>query len=193
MKELIFTISLLNWLGFAWAGIYYFRIKKSSGMFMINLVKGLSVLTWVYGSILVLQTEKYQLLNSILAILIQLSSLALFWYSYRAVRTSKFSFAFTGEQPELLVTHGPYKYIRHPFYSAYILSYLSLFIFVTDLIMGVLVVVFFLLYARAARQEESKFAQSRLAEPYANYKRTTGMLMPRLLLLTRDNNSSKVS
>lgn len=190
MKEFILIISVINWLSFAWAGIFYFRIEKSSEMLMINFVKALSVFTWMYGGFLILQTENYRFLNSSLAILIQLSSLALFWYSYRSVRTSKFSFAFTKDNPELLVTHGPYKYIRHPFYSAYILSYLSLFFLVPDVVVGALVLAFTFLYIRAAKLEEAKFAGSRLAEPYANYKKTTGLLMPRLLSLTKANNRS---
>jgi protein-S-isoprenylcysteine O-methyltransferase Ste14 len=107
-------------------------------------------------------------------------SLALFEFARRTIRGKFFSYAFSHDLPQFLLTSGPYSYIRNPFYASYLLAYVAaaiLFPGITTL--GVLVMMGILL-TKAARYEERKFQSSPLAKEYEAYKQRTGRFIPRL-------------
>src|SRR5882724_7603629 len=47
-------------------------------------------------------------------------SLVLFWSSIRVNRAKPLSAVFSKDHPEHLITRGPYRFIRNPFYSSYL-------------------------------------------------------------------------
>jgi protein-S-isoprenylcysteine O-methyltransferase Ste14 len=57
----------------------------------------------------------------LLGLALQLASAALFWRTVAASRTARLRFAFDPEGPRGLVTEGPYGYVRHPFYTSYLM------------------------------------------------------------------------
>jgi protein-S-isoprenylcysteine O-methyltransferase Ste14 len=80
--------------------------------------------------------------------------------------------------PDRLITTGPYRWVRHPFYVAYIIGALAPavgvqhpFIIVVSAIMIALVVV-------AARREERVWLASPKADAYRDYQKRTGMFIP---------------
>jgi protein-S-isoprenylcysteine O-methyltransferase Ste14 len=78
---------------------------------------------------------------------------------------------------------GPYRFVRHPFYACYLLTWAAgaiatgrvslMFTFLTMLV----------IYASAARMEERKFEGSPLATSYRRYRARTGMFVPSPLKL----------
>jgi protein-S-isoprenylcysteine O-methyltransferase Ste14 len=87
-----------------------------------------------------------------------------------------------------LVTTGPYRFVRHPFYLAFALAMLAnslvtanWFVFVTG------AVVFLLLVLRTSKEEEKLI--ERFGDAYWKYMATTGRFWPRLL---RPNPTSAV-
>ncbi|MDQ3115717.1 MAG: isoprenylcysteine carboxylmethyltransferase family protein [Verrucomicrobiota bacterium] len=78
-----------------------------------------------------------------------------------------------------LVTHGPYRRVRHPFYDS-----MGLFILAASLIAAnwfLLLsgsVVFFLIVVRTRREEENLLA--RFGEAYRAYMKKTGRFLPRI-------------
>ncbi|GAB1728614.1 hypothetical protein NU195Hw_g1416t1 [Hortaea werneckii] len=54
-----------------------------------------------------------------------LASLALFTWTAITTRPRRFSVIFGKAQPEYVVTHGPYAYIRHPTYVSYALTWIG--------------------------------------------------------------------
>jgi protein-S-isoprenylcysteine O-methyltransferase Ste14 len=118
------------------------------------------------------------------ASLLYLASLVLFWAAGNANRTRWLSVAYSSDVPQHLVNCGPYRFIRHPYYASYCLTWLAgaisvaqsrSMVFVTFLLMT-------LLYVRAAKFEENKYSGSLLADDYQSYKRQTGMFIPRCCL-----------
>ncbi|WP_425504366.1 methyltransferase family protein [Quisquiliibacterium transsilvanicum] len=110
-----------------------------------------------------------------------LTALGLFWWAARAYGDLRPSIAFSPGPPCVLVTSGPYKFIRHPFYSAYMMFWLafavhswSVWALVPALTMGVI-------YYKAAKSEEDSIMSSALRDAYIDYSRSAGMFLPRLV------------
>jgi protein-S-isoprenylcysteine O-methyltransferase Ste14 len=102
----------------------------------------------------------------------------LFFWALRAHGRRPLSAAFSPDEPAHLVDWGPYRFIRHPFYSAYLLTWLAGFVATARFALIPTIVVMFWIYWRAADLEEKKFAASPLAENYRRYSQLTGRFLP---------------
>jgi protein-S-isoprenylcysteine O-methyltransferase Ste14 len=107
-------------------------------------------------------------------------SLALFARCIAVNRARPLTLAFAHDLPTHLVDRGPYRTVRHPFYSSYMIAYVSGLIATMNLRLLPLILVMGMLYTRAARKEEAKFLASRLSHRYGLYRQRTGMFIPRL-------------
>jgi len=83
------------------------------------------------------------------------------------------------------VSWGPYRYVRHPFYASYCLTWVAGAAACGSAVVVSTFVLMLAMYVRAARFEERKFLRSPQAADYANYQRSTGMLVPRSELLVK--------
>jgi protein-S-isoprenylcysteine O-methyltransferase Ste14 len=117
----------------------------------------------------------------IVGLTIELGGAALFWSAIAASRTARLRFAFDEEQPHSLVTDGPYKYLRHPFYSSYLVFWSGWAIATWSLWTFLPVAIFTVIYVVAAQSEERRFSASPLARDYEAYKRRAGFLWPRII------------
>ena len=115
-----------------------------------------------------------------LALLLFVACLALLFCAMRTTRQLRLHVAFDAVSPDNIMRDGPYRYVRHPFYTSYILFWLACAMATLHpLSVGFLVVVAAINLA-AARREEHAFAGSDFAAAYDDYRRTTGMFWPRL-------------
>lgn len=110
----------------------------------------------------------------------QLAALGLFRLAILATRQRRLTLAFSQDQPTFLVDRGPYRLIRHPFYTAYVIYWWSgafetLSVWCSLAAMGLTAV-----YVIAAVKEERKFAASHLATEYAAYRGRAGLMWPKL-------------
>ncbi|MBI5784655.1 MAG: isoprenylcysteine carboxylmethyltransferase family protein [Rhodocyclales bacterium] len=106
--------------------------------------------------------------------------LLLFWHCVKVTRRRKLTLAFSVDAPEHIYQIGPYGYVRHPFYLSYLLAYFGMAIAANDVWLYLTAVVMYILYYHAARFEEEKFQKSHLAGHYAEYRRSTGMFLPKM-------------
>ena len=82
------------------------------------------------------------------------ASLLLFWWAVFATGRRRLPACFTSIEPVTLVTAGPYRFIRHPFYAAYLLAWSAGAVAASNpLLIGSLIFMF-VLYVRAAWGEE---------------------------------------
>lgn len=184
-------ISLLNLLLFtaafgsvAWClGVSFERLpQKEAGFTAISVFGVLFIL--LQGICLFffpLEENPFAPAGSVLYLL----SLWLFWWAVKVSARQPLEMAYAEDEPDYLVTCGPYRYIRHPFYTAHILAWLAgvfasgyAFLFSTAGIM-------FLLYLREAIREEKRFERSALGALFIRYKARSGRFVPRLSLLVR--------
>lgn len=83
------------------------------------------------------------------------------------------------DTPDRLVTAGPYAYVRHPFYTSFILMLIAAAAALPHAGTLVLLAVGALQLYRTARREEKRLLDSSLAAEYAAYMGRTGRFMPR--------------
>ncbi|MDE1895574.1 MAG: isoprenylcysteine carboxylmethyltransferase family protein [Rhodospirillales bacterium] len=112
-----------------------------------------------------------------------IASAAVFAAAVAASRLTPPTLAFDTDAPNFLLQHGPYRYVRHPFYLAYILFWLGTAVAVHGLLGWIAPVLMTALYIEAASREERKFANSELAGAYNAYRARAGMFWPRPLAL----------
>lgn len=83
------------------------------------------------------------------------------------------------DAPEYLVTYGAYRWIRHPFYAAFILAFLSAAVFLPHWVtLGTLAYALVTLNM-TARREEHRLAGSSVGSQYRQYLGRTGRFVPR--------------
>ena len=164
--------------GFTWARFAVFRIDGATppGVRLIEIGAAASI---AVGAALVAgRGEAHAVLDIVSAVLAAMSA-ALFAWGLRSIRRQQFSAAFSSDLPVLLVSHGPYRFIRHPFYLAYLLAHAvplaasrSAWALPGLLLMSGI-------YLRAALLEERKFLASPLAEAWRQHQQRTGRFLPR--------------
>ena len=104
---------------------------------------------------------------------------ALFASAIKASRAAALKIIFDTGQPGQVVRSGPYRYIRHPFYTVYILFWLGCAVATQDPVnvgYGLLLVPTLVV---AALGEEKNFGRSERAADYAAYRQTAGLFWPR--------------
>jgi protein-S-isoprenylcysteine O-methyltransferase Ste14 len=104
----------------------------------------------------------------------------LFWSAVCACGSHALTAIFADDLPVHLVRGGPYRYIRHPFYTSYTIFWFAGWIASGSLLALVSAVMMLGLYLDAAGREERKFAGSPLRAEYEAYRRRTGLMTPRL-------------
>lgn len=116
--------------------------------------------------------------HCVAAIGLLVMSQALLRAAVRATADSKLSLAFSGDVPTNLNRSGPYRFIRHPFYTSYSLTWLAAAVSSAHPAAFAALFIMAAFYLGAARQEERKFLGSSLAESYRRYRKSTGMFFP---------------
>lgn len=111
---------------------------------------------------------------------LELASAWLFWRAVLASRKARLRYAFDPEGPRGLVTDGPYRRVRHPFYTSYLMFWTGWALATASIWAIVPVIAFVVIYVVAARREEELFAATPMAPEYAAYRARTGFLLPRL-------------
>jgi protein-S-isoprenylcysteine O-methyltransferase Ste14 len=167
-------------LSFAWARRYFFvktsassRYRKGLGPF--GTLFSLAVLLSLIASPGVGEGG-----GAMLSLFFFVASLALFWSAVVAFKSQRPLIAFSIGGPAALVTRGPYRVIRHPFYVSYTLYWIGGAVGAPNWLTIPAVTIMLYLYARAAHAEEEEITQSPLARSYEDYKRRAGMFLPRL-------------
>ncbi|MFM7513332.1 MAG: methyltransferase family protein, partial [Cyanobium sp.] len=88
--------------------------------------------------------------------------------------------------PEELCESGPYRFVRHPFYSSYIMA-IAAFLPQSSLLFSIpILLIIVTMYAFAAIQEERLIITSIHGNAYGQLRERTGMFLPRV---SRDRDS----
>jgi protein-S-isoprenylcysteine O-methyltransferase Ste14 len=118
----------------------------------------------------------------VVAGLLFVAGLVLFAWTIRATRQTPPTLAFDTDKPSFLLRHGPYRFVRHPFYLSYLLFWTGTAVAFSGILPWVAPAVMLAVYRIAAGREEQKFAGSDLRAAYEAYRRQAGMFFPRARL-----------
>ncbi len=120
------------------------------------------------------------LLAQLAGLAVMAASLVLFRAAVTASRAARLRFAFDNDLPDQLVTLGPYRTIRHPFYTSYLVYWAGWAIGVWSVWAVLPWAIMAALYTIAARHEERLLSDSGMGAAYAEYRQRTGLFWPRL-------------
>jgi protein-S-isoprenylcysteine O-methyltransferase Ste14 len=119
--------------------------------------------------------------ESLVAAIVLLALAALLFALTRVTTPSKvLPAAFADEAPAFVIDRGPYRFIRHPFYTAYMLYWIGLAFAAPHPVVVIGAMLIVVAYVFAARREERSLLNGPLGASYASYMRSTGRFLPRL-------------
>jgi|SRR3569833_353287 len=110
-----------------------------------------------------------------------LSSLVLFWSAVNTARGAELGIAYARHEPRKMLREGPYRWIRHPFYSSYLLFWVGGAVASGDIFVAVVPAIMAIFYWFAAKSEEVQLRASKFGGEYERYMRRTGMFFPPIL------------
>jgi protein-S-isoprenylcysteine O-methyltransferase Ste14 len=144
-------------------------------MQMLQLLGTLSAAAHLWS---IAATDNLPLPRAAAALLLYTLALVVFAAARRALRGATLTLAFSPDTPQQLLRDGIYARIRHPFYTAYQLTWLGGIVAAPGPLTIASSSVMAAYYWHAASLEEQKFAQSALATDYDHYRRTAGRFWP---------------
>ena len=88
------------------------------------------------------------------------------------------------KEEQKLVTSGPYRWIRHPIYTGYILTYLAGGLIASNLVLTFVPVIFFSLMIVNRIPREEAVMREEFGQDYLDFEARTGRLLPRFCTRT---------
>jgi len=108
-----------------------------------------------------------------------LVGILLLWSAHHHLGLSFHSLVGSKERQELVQT-GPYAWIRHPIYTAYLLSYPGGGLLAGNIILTIIPTMMFALLVMIRMPQEEAVLRKRFGQAYADYMTRTGRLLPQL-------------
>jgi protein-S-isoprenylcysteine O-methyltransferase Ste14 len=84
------------------------------------------------------------------------------------------------KENQALVETGPYRWIRHPIYSSYFMSYVGGGLLSSNWVLTVVPVTMYAILVTIRMEKEEKVMEELFGQKYFEYKRRTGRLLPRI-------------
>lgn len=172
---------------------YYYLIRGRGKKKAVFPEKTVIVVRALFGVILIIAIEMYLFGPHMLgrtgfavpetwrwigAALSALSLALLYWV--HAALGHNYSPELRIRSEQQLVTWGPYRYVRHPMYSSYLLMAIGMGLLSANWLIGLLglVMIFGLMFLRTPREEE--MMMKTFGEHYRRYAHSTGRFFPKL-------------
>jgi len=119
-------------------------------------------------------------ITDLLSVPFGLASIALISFTSGTHRT-RLALWHQKDAPESIVTYGAYRYVRHPFYTAFLLALFGGLVFCPHAGTLFAFVSGFLILNFTAAREEKFLSESQFSREYREYLERTGRFLPRLL------------
>jgi len=176
--NLLFFITNL-WV-FVWA-IRKFFVRPESGELPISMrrlqVLGTVMTVFYIAAFFFHPGATYEWQISATALLV--ISVLTFGWAITSSRDSRLPIAYADLQPAGICTSGPYRFVRHPFYFAYTLTWLGGSLMTQQVLFFLPTIVMLFVYWKLASREEASLLSGPHGSSYAAYQRNTWKLFPR--------------
>ena len=182
-----FPDSLIHWLlvaasaaavGFFAAGLtlYFERSPRPLWVLTVHYVSMVLALLGFLG-VLFLPTRSDPWVA--IAIAMYSGAIAMFLAAIEAARRTRLQRSFVDHPlPDRLITDGPYKWVRHPFCTGYLLGTLAGPVGIAHPVMIAVSIPLALVSIAAALREERVWMSGPRADEYREYRQRTGMFVP---------------
>lgn len=164
-----------------WGALRFFRTEDSgarTGRRLVSIVVGTCMIAGVF--LLATTPGIPSALWRVVSRVAFVAAVCLFWWTWWATRRDIMQFAFSSAVPNIVRMSGPYRFIRHPYYSSYLLAWIGLAIALPGVVTLAILCVMVSIYVIAARSEEAIILGSASGTSYRAYMQRTGQFMPRL-------------
>ena len=168
-----------------WGAIAFFKVQDAqalSGKRRVSLIGGAAIALSLWN---VSRAELVVPLRFAAALALLAGGAGLFWLAVYTCRRQVMAFAFAATVPADLIVDGPYRHVRHPFYSSYLLGWAGCLVAAPNALSLSIFAVMAWIYRAAAIREESVLLASSWGPAYRDYVRVTGRFVPRLRLKVR--------
>lgn len=160
LSVVFFAISLASFASFFSSVFLVFHTPAGQTSRLLLVMKIASVATWTIALTTIARSPATYLITATTALCGQLASLALFWFAAHEAIKHRLTIAFTPAAPSSLISAGPFRWLLHPFYSAYVLSYWSVFMFTSNWGTGCAAAFMHILYTVSAAREERLLSET---------------------------------
>jgi len=180
IKIIAFCLLTACFISFSWAVIAVFQKpneKMPTKMYILGILSNL----FFFGQLALLFKQNDQNLGiAIIGLLLLSLSLGLFWSAVPYAKSIQLGIAFAKKTSPKILMEGPYKFIRHPFYTSYLMFWFAAFLVIQSYCLLISVVVMAWFYFSAINEEETMLLNSEMGELYKSYRLKTGAILPRL-------------
>lgn len=166
---------------------FLYFITNAANTFRVPALRNngavLGQFSFVSGMLCVLLMGLFSALSVPLALcgcVLALCSVLLYEAARRTVIDSDFYIGLGGEVPAAVCDKGPYKYVRHPFYSSYIVAFLGVAAAFPSAIVSGVCLINMGLFVYMAIDDERVLIASKLGADYRAYQMRVGMFGPRI-------------
>jgi protein-S-isoprenylcysteine O-methyltransferase Ste14 len=176
---LILSLSL-SYAVYAWAFSRFFS-RSGPRTLRLRLLAALGTVATLAQAVSIWFYLTPSALRIVLAIGLCLLALALFTSACRVTRGQPLPLAFDPARAARIVTDGPYRYVRHPFYISYSITWLAGALATSWWPAWLTAGLMLCAYAWVAASEEQALLQSH-PDDYATYRARTGAFVPRMVM-----------
>ena len=159
--------------------------RRQEGLFILATLRPIGLLLWI-GVFVYLIDPEWMAWSSLslpvwlrwTGVCVYAAGLALLTWTLHGLGTNLTDTVVT-RKAHTLVTDGPYRWVRHPFYDAMALIIAAIALIAANWFIMFSGAVVFILLAVRSRTEEAHLLK-RFGEPYRQYKENTGRFVPKL-------------
>lgn len=161
-----------------WARFTFFKITSSKARlsaFFYDPIAAIHIGTTYYNIVIIQESIPNSI--AITACTVYISALLLFWWGINTAKSLNFAF---GDFSGLIVTAGPFRFVRHPFYTSYMLIWFTSTLLFNSLFLWITLIYLVSFYINSAKTEETLILNSKSGDKYRSYSNETNMFIPRI-------------
>jgi protein-S-isoprenylcysteine O-methyltransferase Ste14 len=180
MNEATLLLYLMNFALIGALPFIFFKQGRFNLMWCVTSAPYVLCAAFLIESYVMGYHTRWDSILNVIAVPFSVGSIALIFFTMGTHRVSLALWHQQNDAPHHIVTYGPYRRIRHPFYAAFLLALFGAFVFLPEA--GT---VFTFLYAGlilnfTAKKEEMRLKSSQFGSEYERYMQSTGRFCPKM-------------
>ena len=179
MNEATLSLYLMNFALIGALPLVFFKRGRFNLLWCLTSAPYVVCAAFLIVSYLAGYETQWSAVSGIAAVPFSAASIALICLTIGTHRVSLALWHQSDDAPQQIVTYGPYRKIRHPFYAAFLMALFGAFLFRPQPVtLATFAYAFFVLNV-TARREERRLTESEFGAQYRRYMQQTGRFWPR--------------